>query len=168
MDSHIFVVKTETGEILSHYFESHKTNNWMSDAVVLTEIKIDTAPYIFNSSTRAFGVRVFFLGSSNINQYSQELISLFVEKDDALTPVLHQYPIENYGGEWDGECVGEFTSERKIIMISDQKSNGFNNIVIKNKITDNINFLEGDECKNKAKISYQKDTLKYDGSVYKK
>ena len=40
LNSYILIIDTFTGIIKSKYFESSKTNNWVSDAVRLTQIKI--------------------------------------------------------------------------------------------------------------------------------
>ena len=45
LNSYILIVDSATGSIKNQYFESSKTNNWISDAVQLSKITIDTARY---------------------------------------------------------------------------------------------------------------------------
>ena len=88
LDSYILIVENITGKILSKYFESHTTNNWTSDAIEIESIKVDTAPYNLNKSTRAFGIRVSYSGPSRVNPYSEETLSLFIEREEKIIPVL--------------------------------------------------------------------------------
>jgi len=167
LDSYILIVENTTGKILSKYFESHTTNNWTSDAIKIESIKIDTAPYILNKSTRAFGIRVSYSGPSRVNPYSKETLTLFIEQEEKIIPVLNRYSVAVCNGEWDGVCVGSFKDQEKIVIISKVKNNGFANILVKNKITETTNVTEGDDCIEKEKIKTVKEILKFDGKVYK-
>ena len=168
LNSHIVLVNTTTANITHKYFESYKTNGWESDAVSLSEITIDTAPYNIAKNTRAFGVRVYYYGSSKANPYSNKTISLFIKSGDALKKVLHNYDVMDYGGEWDTDCLGEFIGVKKTLIISEQTNNGYFDIIVKTKITETINYKneEGD-CDDKEEIRSQKETLKFNGEVYK-
>lgn len=84
LNSHILIVDSATGKILHKYFESYKTNGWESDAIQLREIAIDTAPYKLTETNRAFGVKVRYVGSSQVNPYEKETISLFVMTNYSL------------------------------------------------------------------------------------
>ncbi|MRT92811.1 hypothetical protein [Ancylomarina sp. 16SWW S1-10-2] len=167
LDSYVLIVESTTGKIISKYFESHKTNNWTSDAIKLESIKIDTAPYMLNKSTRAFGIRVSYSGSSRVNPYSEETLTLFIEKEETIFPVLNKYSVALFNGEWDGVCTGSFKDQEKIVIVAKEKSNGFTNILVKNKITETTNVAEADDCIEKEKIRTVKEVLKYDGKVYK-
>jgi len=102
LNSHIVIVNTKTGKIINKYFESSKTNNWFSDAVVLSDIKIDTAPYIVSENKRAFGIRVYYHNNSQHNPYRQETISLYIKVDNSLLKnILKNYVVMNFNGEWD-------------------------------------------------------------------
>lgn len=112
-DSYILVINNETGEILNKFYES---NAWISDAIRIDQISIDFAPYKLNSKTRAFGIRVLYKGSSKPNPYENEEISLFVPKDSALIRVLRNFSISSISGEWDTNCEGKFTAEKKVLI----------------------------------------------------
>ncbi|WP_299435578.1 hypothetical protein [uncultured Aquimarina sp.] len=169
LNSHVVLVNNTTRKITHKYFESYKTNGWTSDAIELREITIDTAPYNITDDKRAFGIRVYYVGSSRANPYANKTISLFVKSDDTLKKVLHNYHVMDYGGEWDTSCYGEFIDVKSTLIISEEKTNGYFDILIKSKITETKNTEdEHGECDSKEKISTEKTVLKFDGSVYKK
>lgn len=93
LNSHILIIDSKSGNIKSYFFESSKTNNWISDAIQLTEITIDTAPYKVSKNERAFGIRLHFIGSSRPNPYENEIISLFVQSKNKLKKILNNYEI---------------------------------------------------------------------------
>ena len=168
LNSHILIIDSKSGNIKSYFFESSKTNNWISDAIQLTEITIDTAPYQISERERAFGVRLHFIGSSRPNPYESETISLFVQSKNKLKKILNNYEISYNGGDWDTDCEGEFVDERKVLIISNNKTNGLFDILVKNKITETTNYIdEYNDCNSIDKVKTEKTTLKYNGYEYK-
>ncbi|MFI1770329.1 hypothetical protein [Thalassobellus citreus] len=168
LNTHIAYANIENKQVLFHYFESAKTNGWVSDAIVLQEIVIDTAPYIITENERAFGVKTHFVGSSRVNPYVSDLLSLFIIKSNSLQKVLHNFEVKNYGGEWDGNCLGEFTDENKVLIISEEQTNAYYNLIVKNKVTEikNVEDSQGD-CDAKETSTTLTSILKYDGQTYK-
>jgi hypothetical protein len=168
LNSHILIIDSKNGNIKKRFFESSKTNNWVSDAVQLTAITIDTAPYQISKKERAFGIRLHFIGSSRPNPYESETISLFMQSNNKLKKILNNYEILYKGGEWDTDCVGEFIDERKVFIVSTDKTNGCFAILVKNKITETTNYLDkNNECNSIDKVKTEKTTLKFNGYEYK-
>ncbi|RLK00448.1 PA3715 family protein [Tenacibaculum discolor] len=168
LNTHIAYVNIENKQVLFHYFESAETNGWTSDAIMLTEIVIDTAPYTITENERAFGVKTHFVGSSRVNPYENESLSLFIIANNNLQKVLHNFEIIDNGGEWDGNCHGEFITEKRTLIISEEKNNGYFDILVKHKIINNIAFEdENGDCKSKDTITTKTSVLKFDGKTYK-
>lgn len=168
LNSYILVVNNLNYKIESKFFESSASNGWESDAVVLSEISIDTAPYYLSNEKRAFGIRVSYIGSSRVNPYNYETISLFEEQMGSLKRLLKNYTVQDYGGEWDGNCNGEFILYKKILIITDNLTNSYADILVKNKITNTIAFFdENDDCVDKETIETATETLKYKNGTYK-
>ena len=168
LNTHIVIYNNDLKKITHKYFESHKTNNWVSDAVRLDKIEIDTAPYLINKETRAFGVRIHYFGSSRVNPYYSQTLSLFVKEKGKLKKVLHNYEVEYNGGEWNGACEGEFHSEKKTLIVSDDKTNGYFNFTVKNAISKTKNFeTETGDCDSKEETKRKISILKFDGQQYK-
>ncbi|WP_052741872.1 PA3715 family protein [Kiloniella litopenaei] len=168
LNSHIVLANHQTGEITHKYFESSKTNQWVSDAIELKEISIDTAPYRMTEDLRAFGVRVRYSGMSRVNPYTSETLSLFIKSNNGLKKVLDAYPVFDAVGRWDGNCSGEFTDTENIFIVSDQKSNGFFDLKIKSHITTTIDDINTDgECDTRETLVVKTKKLKFDGVEYK-
>ncbi len=167
LNTYLVIVNNLTGAITHKYFESSKTNGWVSDAIRLSGIIIDTAPYIVSENKRAFGVRVSYEGMSRANPYSNETISLFVKSGDALQKVLHNYDVMNYGGEWDTNCAGEFNEEKKVLIIAEETTNGFFDIIVKSTLIHSVNYVPEDgDCEIEKDVTRKKVYLKFDGKTY--
>lgn len=169
LNSYILIVNKKTGKIKSKFYESSKTNDWTSDALMLTNITIDTAPYTIRKNKRAFGVRVHYLGSSKPNPYEKETISLFIEDDNnKLNRVLNKYEINGNFGEWDMNCAGEFTYFNSILIISKTTINDYYNINVKTTTIKTNNFeAEIGDCKSTDIKTINKTKLIFNGNEYK-
>lgn len=168
LNTHIAYVNIENKQVLFHYFESAETNSWTSDAIVLQEILIDTAPYTITENERAFGVKTHFVGSSRVNPYESEQLSLFVVASNNLQKVLHNFEVKKGSGEINGGCNETYHLEEKTLIISKEKTNAYFNIVVNNKTTNSILFKnENDDCDEKENISTKTLVLKFNGKTYK-
>lgn len=168
LNTHIAYVNIENKQVLFHYFESAETNGWISDAIRLDEIKIDTAPYTITKNERAFGIKTHFIGSSRVNPYVSDQLSLFMIKNNSIQKILDNFEVLYGGGEWDGNCKGEFINEKKILIISEEKTNTYFDILVKHKITESIAFIdENGDCDNKNTVTTKTSVLKFDGNSYR-
>lgn len=167
LNSHILLIDSKSSKIKNQFFESSASNGWVSDAIVLTEISIDTAPYYLSNEKRAFGIRVKYYGSSRVNPYSYETISLFEKSNTTLKRLLKNYTVKEFHGEWDGNCIGEFNSQKKVLIISDSLTNSYLNILIKCEITNSKNEIDKNgDCAEKENITRKRYLLKYLSGKY--
>lgn len=164
LDSYLVVIDNRSGKILNVFYESEA---WTSDAVVLESIVIDFAPYKLNSTVRAFGIRTKYSGSSRPNPYSGEYISLFYPNSGKLIRVLNEFAVYSYSGEWDTNCAGEFYSEEKTLVMSEQKTNNLNNIILKISNTTIANAFVNQDCIDEERVVKKTEVLKFDGVEYK-
>lgn len=166
LDYHVLVVDNKSGQILQRYFESHKTNGLASDAVRLDHISIDTAPYKVKQGMRAFGIRVSYEGSSRANPYDYETLTLFLPEGKALKNILKNFTVKQYTGEWDTNCAGVFRSESSTLDIATAQTNGFFDLIIKNKIMTSKNVLKRGDCIEQRQNSQVEKTLKFRQGKY--
>jgi len=167
LHSYILIVNKKTGKIESKFYENSKTNEWTSDALRLTNITIDTAPYIIGKDKRAFGIRVHYLGSSKPNPYESETISLFIKNGNKLKRILNKYEINGNFGEWDTNCAGNFTNFNSILLISSALTNNYN-INVKTKTTKINNFEDKNgECKSTDIKTIRNSKLIFNKNEYK-
>ncbi len=167
LNSHILIINGNSGETMHRFFESSKTNDWTSDAIRLENIQIDTSPYPLSENSNAFGIRVSFMGSSRVNPYSSETLSLFVKSGNALKKILNNYEIKSYRGEWDGDCDGEFLEEKKALIVKDKTTNRFKNFMVIHENT-NTKTLEDEnsDCVDNKTLINSLSVLKYNGKKY--
>lgn len=163
LDAYIIIVDSSTGKILYKYIDESALT---SDAMVLTDIDIDTGLYQLNENNRAFGIRVSYRGSSNPNPYSYTDLSLFIIQNNAVKRILNNYQIDRSSGEWDTRCAGEYEDIIGTIDMDKNKTNGFRNIMIKNKITQTKSFETNDGCDEKVITKNTTKYLKYNGKEY--
>ncbi|WDF45833.1 hypothetical protein PQ459_13095 [Chryseobacterium sp. KACC 21268] len=164
LDAYIVLADNETGKILSHYVEKEA---WTSDAMVLSDITIDTGLYQLNEKDRAFGIRVSYSGSSKPNPYYYSDLSLFIVQNNAMKRILKNYQINRSSGEWDTRCAGEFEESTGNIDMDKNKTNGFKNLIIKSKIEHTKSFLVNDNCEEKVTTKNGIKNLKFNGKEYK-
>lgn len=164
-DSYILIINNKSGKIINKFFEKKA---WFSDAVRLDAIGLDFAPYKLNESTRAFGVRLSYSGSSRPNPYSETLLSLFIPSGDSLLRVLKDCSMSSYHGDWDTNCNGNFTSEENVLILSENKNNGFKDLIVKSTITNITNIPVKDDCKEEKKVEKPVfKVLKYSNNEYR-
>ncbi|RRQ49578.1 hypothetical protein DZC72_02960 [Maribacter algicola] len=167
LNAHIVIADNRSGKIKNNYFESNETNNWESDAIELDGLQIDPTAYQITEDKSAFGVTVSHIGHSRVNPYSDKTLSLFVKSGDSLLKVLSDYTMKDYGGEWDGDCDGEFTETKKSLSIGQEKTNGYFDIRVdtENSYTHSYKDKNGD-CLSDMKLDPQKTILKFNGWRY--
>ncbi|WP_260394082.1 hypothetical protein [Riemerella anatipestifer] len=124
LDAYMIIADNKSGRVLNKFYEP---NAWTSDAISITGLSIDTGLYNLNKNTRAIGVRVNYVGSSQSNPYNQTDLSLFVTENDKLKRILKDFTISEFHGEWDTNCNGEFEEVNSNINIGKAMSNGFYN-----------------------------------------
>jgi hypothetical protein len=164
LDAYIVVIDNATGKIICKFIEP---NAWTSDALMLTGISIDTGLYHLNSTTRAFGVRVDYTGSSRPNPFSETHLSLYVTDKNSLKQVLKNYSISRSGGEWDTNCAGEFEDRNSTFDIAKVQTNNYNTIIVRSTIVKSISTPTNDDCVSKETTKKATSKLIFNGKEYK-
>ncbi|MFC6267484.1 PA3715 family protein [Frigoriflavimonas asaccharolytica] len=164
IDVNIIIANNTTGKIVAKY---QVLNAYTSDAVRLDNIVIDTGLYNLNEKTRAFGIRVNFIGMSRPNPYDITLFSLFMIKNNQLVKVLDDFELDKSNGEWDTNCAGDFVDSIGLIDLTKEKSKDLKNIKVKFNITKTHNFLKNGDCDFAETKSTKTKILKFNGKEYK-
>lgn len=164
LDAYIVVIDNATGKIICKFIEP---NAWTSDALMLTGISIDTGLYHLNTTTRAFGIRVNYTGSSRPNPFSETHLSLYVADKNSLKEVLKNYSISRSGGEWDTNCAGEFEDRNSTFDIAKVQTNNYNNITVRSTIIKSVSTPTNDDCVSKETTKKATSKLIFNGKEYK-
>ena len=142
-DTYLVIADTKTGSILYSIFEKER---YTSDAVRLTSIQIDTAPYRLAANVRAIGIRAAYTGSSRPNPFGEETLSLYIQQGKTFIKVIDDFVTYQSTGEWDTNCAGNFSASKSVLIMLTEKTNGYNNIQVNTKTTDTENILKNEDC----------------------
>jgi hypothetical protein len=144
-----------------------KKAEWTSDAMYLAELKIDTGLYYLNKSTRAFGIRYSYGGSSRVNPFGSDSINLYYFKNNQIVEVLNNFELERSNGENNGDCANSsYETSKSIFILSDKLTTKFNDIIVKTKFKD---YTLDEDCEKEIikKLSTKNSVLKFDEKQHK-
>lgn len=137
------------------------------DAIQITGLALDTARWKVTPDQTAFGLRVARTGSSRINPFSEDALSLFVIENNQLRAVLNGIVLENSTGEWDGNCVGTFHDIKRTLALAPDSHNGYFDIRVNEKNVESTAYTDANEqCASKDKPGKASWVLRYDGKQY--
>jgi hypothetical protein len=156
---------TERARIVSRLFQPSALSE---DAVRISEIKVDSARYVLAADARAFGLRIVRQGSSRVNPYSNETLTLYVPQGPKLARVLDELETTLERGEWDANCEGNFETVHGSLSIARSTSHGYADLLLRQTRTETRSSAQGEDCvthERPAKFSSQ--MLRYDGTVYR-
>ena len=145
----------------------HQPSAFLSDAIALDNLELDTARYKLTPDLRAFGVRAHVKGSSRVNPLDETLLSLYVKESDKLRPVLDRLLVYSFSGEWDGNCAGERAETVRTLEMGKTSSHGYADIIVRSVTTGLVGEGPRDTCESKT--THEKPvltTLRYDGKTY--
>jgi len=164
IDNNILIWNKATKSIEAKYT---KKAEWTSDAVYLSELKIDTGLYYLNKTTRAFGIRYSYYVSSRFNPFNSESINLYYIKNNQIVEVLNDFKLNNLNGETNGDCAnGTYEMSKSVFVIGDKLTTKFNDITVKTKFKD---FTYDSDCEKEIikKESTKSSVLKFDEKQHK-
>ncbi|WP_047284296.1 hypothetical protein [Pseudomonas protegens] len=158
------VLDRSSGQALASY---EQPAAFVSDAVRLESVKLDTGRFQLTPQVRAFGVRAAFEGSSRVNPFSQTWLSLYVREGSTLRPVLEKFVAHSYNGEWDGQCAGEGTKTTRTLDIGKTRSHGYADLIVRSVSVSTQSKKVGQECQSTSVAAKPVvSTLHYDGQRY--
>ena len=137
------------------------------DAIRISGLILDTARWKVATNQTAFGLRIARTGSSRVNPFSEDVLSLFVIENHQLRTILNGIVLENSTGEWDGNCEGTFNDITRTLSLTPDSHNGYVDIRVSEKsVASNANLQANAECTSKDKSSKASWTLLYNGKQY--
>ena len=165
MDAIVLVVDNTSAKILYRNIEPEA---WVSDAMIMESLVIDTGLYILADQKRAFGVRVSTHNTSGPNPFALEELKLYLVDNKKLNRITDNITVYRNSGDWDTKCNGEFSTEITSIEVDNKnKNNGLNNLKLKTSIKKEISTLIKGDCKTKIVDTKENVVLKYNGETYK-
>lgn len=162
-DLEVIVSEAATGAVRARY--AHR-NRLDSDAWFFDSVSLDTSGYRLKEEQAAFGTRVTFSGSSRVNPFSETTLTLYLLEDSTLFPVLRDLPVERFGGEWDGNCAGEFGQLECTLMVVPPEAEGWADLEIHTRRSDIVARVKGDQCDKSEVSSGTTIRVTHDGTGY--
>lgn len=160
----VLVADADSGKVIAHSYQDAAI---VSDAVQFTNLRLDTARYQLAPGLRAFGVRISHEGSSRVNPFSSETLSLYLYDGAKLRQVMSNLLVDLSGGEWEDNCAGEFNQTKRTLVVGKPGKEGFASLRVTEESTDSHSVAKGDDCQetggDTATSTY---TLDYDGNQY--
>ncbi|MBN3852971.1 hypothetical protein G3N59_06220 [Paraburkholderia sp. Ac-20340] len=164
-DLEVLVADTASGTVIAHQFQKSAISY---DAVRFSGLTIDTARYQLTPQNRAFGVRVSHEGSSRVNPFGQTALSLYVVDGQSLRTVVDRLIVEDSGGEWDGNCAGDFSNTTRTLDLGPAGKEGYAVLKGKELSSQTTNVVRGGDCKYDINKSSKRTgfTLEYKNGKY--
>ncbi|WP_431222792.1 hypothetical protein ACQ86O_21565 [Serratia sp. L9] len=163
-DVAVYVVDTQSGKILSSRYHPKAI---MDDAIYTSSVAIDTARYQLAPQVRAFGVRFNHRGSSSVNPIGLERLNLYTLNDRQLTLVLNNLPMDEYGGEWDGQCAGDFAETKRTLALGAGSQQGYRDLELQERVNHRTSVKKGEDCVESHKtLAKPPSVLRFDGKAY--
>jgi len=164
-DIDVVVTDTTSGKVVAR---NHTLRAIQDNAVFTSQVTIDTARYQLTPGLRAFGVRFTHRGSSRVNPFNIESLSLYAMRDQALPMVLNHFIMNETGGEWDGNCAGTLSEKKRTLSVLKSSRHGFADLKVQSKTSESISKVDArGECQIKETSNKQTDLiLRYDGKRY--
>ncbi|AZC23138.1 MULTISPECIES: hypothetical protein [Pseudomonas] len=163
-DLQLAVLDRQDGQALASY---RQPAAFVSDAIHLDSLKLDTGRFQLAPQVRAFGVRAAFSGSSRVNPFDQVLLSLYVREGTRLRPVMEKFVAYSYSGEWDGQCTGQRVETTRTLDIAKTGSHGYADLIVRSVSVTTLGEGQGEQCQSRSVTSKPVlTTLHYDGQRY--
>ncbi|MDO6705825.1 hypothetical protein [Photobacterium sp. 1_MG-2023] len=164
----VLVIDQSSGKIESSYRDEVQEDGGIR--VSPYSIKLDTARYHLNETTRALGVRLMIGTAPRCADSSMtDFLSLFVEKDSELTPVLLNLPTNLWQRLEGDHCTTNddllITTQSHVFLsfLKDQ-TQGYRDIRITTKVEKSTDY----PFKNihESDVTKTDQTLRFDGKFY--
>ncbi len=163
-DVAVYVVDSQSGKILSSKYHPKAI---MDDAIYTSHVAIDTARYQLAPQTRAFGVRFNHRGSSSVNPINIERLNLYRLQDRQLTLVLNNLTMDEFSGEWDGQCAGDFDETKRVLALGPLSHHGYRDLELQETAIHREAVKQGENCVDSQKTRVKtQTTLLFDGKRY--
>ncbi|NAW85038.1 hypothetical protein [Photobacterium halotolerans] len=164
----VLVIDQSSGKVVSSYRDEVQEDGGIR--VSPYSIKLDTARYHLNETTRALGVRLM-IGTAPrcADSLITDFLTLFVEKDSELTPVLLNFPTNLWQ-----RLEGDHCSTNDDLLITKQshvflsflkdQAHGYRDIRITTKVEKSTDY----PLKNihESDVTKTDQTLRFDGQFY--
>lgn len=164
-DLEVLVFESARQTLVARLVEPNRLD-W--DAVYVDAMTFDTAPYRLRGDDLAFGVRIARRGSSRVNPFYETQLNLYEVDAERLRPLIRELPISDSGGEWDGNCSGEFSDTKRVLIVTERMGNkGYRDLLLKQTRVEHRQSEVAGECETVEERIYRAEfSIQYDEDRY--
>lgn len=164
-DLEVLVTDSASGQLRARRLEKHLLD-W--DAVEVSALILDTAPYRVRADKLAFAVRVERRVNSRATLFSERFLMLYVLEDGQLHPLLERLVMEALQGESDTNCASEWSEVKRTLAVAEKPGrDGYRDLILREKLESNRTDVHGEGCDTVEQHQRQKSyRLVYDGQRY--
>jgi hypothetical protein len=138
------------------------------DAISVTRLAFDTAPYRLRGDDLAFGLRISRENGSRVNPFSETQLHLYEFEARRLRLLLGELPVALSWGEWDTNCTGEFSETKGVVIITERIGNhGYRDLRLKDtRVERRIALVDG-QCQTVEESTHRYQLpIEYDEERY--
>lgn len=159
---HLITADTERSLLLDHYIDPYE---YSTDAVVLSNMRLDTAAYQLHPQLRALGVRIDYRGSSRVNPYDYTLLNLYdLPRHKKL---LNNLRVDLSQGENDGRCNAENHMRSSTVVVLNTQQHGMADLRINSKDANEEYRQIKDDCQQIKYHEHKRShVLRFNGKTY--
>lgn len=161
-DAHVVLIETQTGKLIGHFFGK---DEWLSDAVFLSQISIDPTLYHLGSSKEAYGIRINYRNNSRYYPFSKTEFSFFEKEGSHLKQILENYEVSLYRGETDTDCNAGIEIHKNTFEITEAETNGYADLEFTNVVERSVSTDQNCELEIKERIEIR-EVLKFRNGGY--
>ncbi len=162
-DLTVLLLKNESDQVLTRLFQK---GAFSSDAIRLTGIAIDAAPYKLASGQRAFGVRARFSNSSVVSSWEHEQLNLYLVQNVTLHQILGRLVIAKKLYEKVGDCQESVTDLSRKLIVATSSKYGKADLTLKEQLISDKSNVINNKCTWRKKVFLKNHTLHFDGHNY--
>jgi hypothetical protein len=163
-DLDVLVFDSQTHAVVAR---TRLANKMSDDAIRIYSVAFDTAFYQLAPGRVAFGLRIVEEGSSRVNPFLLTTLFLFDVEGAELLPILDNVIVNQTGGEWDGNCAGEFYATTRTLAMAPQSHNGVADIIVSTHAETSVSETRDGQCTEAmTDVSDSTDRLLFDGQRY--
>lgn len=138
------------------------------DAIYVTRLAFDTAPYRLRGDDLAFGLRISRENGSRVNPFNETQLHLYEFEARRLRLLLGELPVALSWGEWDTNCTGEFSETKGVVIITERIGNhGYRDLRLKDTRVERRMALVDGQCQTVEESTHRYQLpIEYDEERY--
>ena len=162
-DLTVLLLKNTSDQVVARLVQKRA---FSSDAIQLTGIAIDSAPYKLAPGQRAFGVRARFANNSSFNSWEHEQLNLYLAQGTELRQILGSLLTAQKLYEKVDECQEALTDRSRHLIVAPHSTLGKADLILKEKVLIDKSSIQKGQCVSKKSVVSKSTTLRFDGQNY--